>query len=224
MKLSIIIPSYHEDHRLLDLIASLAQFRRAGHEVIVVNGDPNDHTVNAVASDVDFIITSDKGRARQMNAGAQHASGDSYWFLHVDTVLVHPVDQYLSLLLSLKPEQWGRFNIQFDSDRIIFKIIAFMMNVRSKLTGIATGDQGIFTHRQAFQAVQGYTEIALMEDIDACRKLKRVSCPIISRLLIQTSTRRWYQHGIIRTILLMWWLRLRFFLGADPHTLAKQYD
>lgn len=224
MKISIIIPSYHESHQLRDLVTSLEPFRKAGHEVIVVNGDATDHTVKTIASYVDHIIVSDKGRARQMNAGVQHATGDRYWFLHVDTTLLNPSGAYQSVLYHLNPEQWGRFSIHFDSTHFMFKIIAKMMNVRSKLSGIATGDQGIFVHQQAFQKVQGYTDIALMEDIDLCRKLKQISRPINSHLLIQTSARRWEKHGIIRTVLLMWWLRLRYFFGADPAKLAELYE
>ncbi len=157
-----------------------------------------------------------------MNCGAAGAQADVLLFLHADTVLP---DNAVTLIVRAVAEgyHWGRFDVSFDSPQPIFKLIAFMMNWRSRLTSIATGDQALFMTRSAFDAVGGFPEIALMEDIAASASLKKLGRPCCLTDQVITSARRWQQHGIVKTILLMWWLRLCYFFGADPAELVLRY-
>ena len=160
-----------------------------------------------------------------MNAGAEQAEGDVYLFLHSDTLVPEHIDQLIEQQLTGTQRNWGRFNISLSGRHPLFRLIETMMNLRSCITGVATGDQGIFIRSDAFKQLKGYQEIPLMEDIDISKRLLqsqgRPAC-IKTRLI--TSSRRWEQNGIIKTILLMWRLRLAYFLGAHPNSLAKYYS
>jgi rSAM/selenodomain-associated transferase 2 len=156
-----------------------------------------------------------------MNAGAAAASGDVLLFLHADTRLPDDADRLIVDALTRSNRLWGRFDVQFE--RGALPLIACMMNIRSRLTGIATGDQAIFVTRNAFQRVGGFPPIALMEDVTISTRLKRLSHPICLAARVTTSPRRWQQNGVFRTVLLMWRLRLAFFLGAKPEALARAY-
>jgi len=220
-QISIVIPVVNEAARLADTLQAL-QVLRSRCELLVVDGGSRDASPLIAKPLVDQILPSLPGRARQMNLGAQQAQADVLLFLHADTRLP---DQAIALILSAVEQgwSWGRFDVQFDSPQAIFKLIAGMMNARSRLTGIATGDQAIFITRQAFQAVGGFPEIALMEDIAISAALKKLGKPCCLKTKVVTAARRWQQHGILRTILLMWCLRLRYFFGANPDELAAQY-
>lgn len=171
---------------------------------------------------MDKVIDNPRGRARQMNAGAAQANADILLFLHADTQL--PDNAVESMIQVIADGYcWGRFDVAFDNPKPIFRLIAFMMNWRSRLTGIATGDQGIFVTRQAFDSVGAYPEVALMEDIAISARLKKLGKPCCLKAKVVTSARRWQQYGIFRTILLMWRLRLAYFFGADPNDLAARY-
>lgn len=220
-QISIVIPVVNEAARLADTLQAL-QALRSRCELLVVDGGSRDASPLIAKPLVDQILLSQSGRARQMNLGAQQAQADVLLFLHADTRLP---DQAIALILSAVAQgwSWGRFDVQFDSPQTIFKLIAGMMNARSRLTGIATGDQAIFITRQAFRAVGGFPEIALMEDIAISVALKKLGKPCCLKTKVVTAARRWQQHGILRTILLMWCLRLRYFFGANPDELAAQY-
>ena len=157
-----------------------------------------------------------------MNAGAAAARGDILLFLHADTRLPNDTDGLMRDGLARSARVWGRFDVQFDGGRL-FSLIAFLMNLRSRLTGIATGDQGIFVIRSVFESVGGFPPIELMEDIALSARLKHISRPLCLRARVTTSARRWRTHGILNTVLLMWRLRLAFFFGADPARLAQRY-
>jgi rSAM/selenodomain-associated transferase 2 len=159
-----------------------------------------------------------------MNAGARAAKGDMLVFLHADTRL--PADALRSLRegLAASGSAWGRFDVAIEGGGALLKLVAATMNARSRLTGIATGDQAIFARRDAFESAGGYPEIALMEDIELCRRLGRITRPLCLRERVATSARRWQRNGTLRTILLMWRLRLAYALGADPGRLARRYD
>ncbi len=221
MEFSIIIPTLNEADNIQTCLLALQALRDRA-EIIVVDGGSNDDTVALATPYADKILQSDQGRATQMNHGAKHATGDILLFLHADTEL--PEHTLLLIERGISPNQpWGRFDIQLRGEHLMFKIIAFMMNWRSRLTGIVTGDQVLFVSKLAFTAVGGYPEISLMEDIALSRTLKNISRPVCLTAKVKSSARRWQQHGIYKTILLMWSLRLRYYLGADPQLLAELY-
>lgn len=222
MQLSIIIPTLNEGDNIRNTLASLQGLRSRGHEVIVVDGGSHDDTLQAVAHGVDVILQSPPGRARQMNAGAQAARGQVLLFLHADSYLPDKADQLIDNTLTHK-KVWGRFNVRLNGNNPMFYIIAFFMNLRSRLTGIATGDQAIFIRRECFEAVNGFPIIRLMEDIALCKTLRRLHYPACISAKVITSSRRWETRGIFKTITLMWRLRLAYFFGADPDRLYKLY-
>lgn len=224
-RLSIIIPALNEAGGIADLLDALQPLRVQGHEVILVDGGSTDATVMLARPRVDRVLCTASGRALQMNAGAQAATGQVLWFVHADTGL--EVGHALAMLQALQREParaWGRFDVRIRGRSPWLRPIARMMNLRSRLSGIATGDQGIFVRVEAFQRVGGYPEQPLMEDIELSRTLKRISPPLCLRQRIETSGRRWERGGVIRTILLMWSLRLGYFLGLAPERLARLYN
>jgi len=222
MHFSIIIPVLNEALTLPSCLEALQPLRQQA-EIIIADGGSRDATVTIAEALADRVVLAPKGRALQMNAGARLAKGDILLFLHADTVLpdnaLRLIEQHLA-----RGGQWGRFDIRLRGRPALLKIIAFMMNWRSRLTGIATGDQVIFVRRQAFFGVGGYPEIALMEDIALSRLLKAIGPPLCLRAKVTSSGRRWEAFGVFRTILLMWSLRLRYFFGADPAELAELYQ
>ena len=221
MKFSIIIPTLNEEKTIQSCLSALQPLRNEC-EIIIVDGDSIDNTRILAAPLADKVITSAKGRAKQMNNGARHATGDVLIFLHADTCLPENALQLIQQKIS-SASQWGRFDIQLSGNHFMLKVIAQMMNWRSRLTGIATGDQVIFVTRLAFEKAGQYPEINLMEDIALCKALKKISPPICLKAKVISSGRRWEHNGIYKTILLMWSLRLRYFFGADPQTLAFLY-
>lgn len=219
--ISIIIPVLNEAKIVSATLQALQKFR-AVCELLLVDGGSNDASRHIAMPLVDKVLQSPPGRARQMNLGAQEANAGILLFLHADTQL--PDDAVAQIIGACTDHYaWGRFDVDFDHPHWLFKVIAFMMNHRSCLTGICTGDQGIFVTRQAFECVGGFPEIALMEDITLSAKLKKLAKPHCLRTKVVTSARRWQQHGIIKTIMTMWTLRLKYFLGTDPDVLAKHY-
>jgi len=217
-RLSVVIPTLNEAPGIRAALEALAPLRGRGHEVIVVDGGSSDATVQLARGLCDQLLTSSPGRALQMNAGARAASGDALLFLHADTSLPEGADALI--LDSLKIHDWGRFDVRIEGRHPLLGIVACAMNLRSRITGIATGDQAIFVRREAFR---GFPEIALMEDIAFSRGMKRRGRPACLRATVLTSGRRWASRGVLRTIVLMWSLRLLYFLGAPPERLARFY-
>ena len=201
----------------------LQPMRRNGVELIVVDGGSVDATVEHARPLADHVVLSPKGRGRQMNAGSHNARGDILLFLHADTYLPPDADRLIAHGLAHSRRCWGRFDVGIAPKTALLAVVEAMMNLRSRLSGIATGDQAIFVECSVFRAIGGYREIALMEDIELCQRLKRISRPLCLRARVSTSPRRWLEHGVVRTILLMWRLRLAYFLSADPQQLAKRY-
>jgi rSAM/selenodomain-associated transferase 2 len=220
--LSIIMPVLNEAEHIIAALEALAPLRQGGVEVIVVDGGSSDATMQYAQPLADRVISAPRGRAVQMNAGAAAASGEILLFLHADTTLPQNADRPVLGALGKSKHVWGRFDVRIEG-RAFLTIVATMMNLRSRLTGIATGDQAIFVRRGVFAAVGGFPEIALMEDIALSRRLKQRGRPLCLSQRVITSGRRWQQHGVARTILLMWRLRLAYFLGAEPGALARQY-
>jgi rSAM/selenodomain-associated transferase 2 len=222
-RLSIILPVLNEGERIAPALARLQPLRARGVEVIVVDGGSRDATAARAEALADLVVASPRGRAMQMNAGAAASSGDVLLFSHADTQLPANADALIRAELQQKTCVWGRFDVQIEGRSKLLPLVASAMNVRSRLSGIATGDQAIFITREAFVAVGRFPDIALMEDIAISRKLKRLSRPACIRTPVVTSGRRWDEHGALRTIMLMWSLRLAYFLGTHPNRLARRY-
>jgi len=222
--LSIIIPCLNEAGGIADALSALAPLRARGTEVIVVDGDSQDDTAARAAPLADLVISSQPGRAVQMNAGAARARGEILLFLHADTLLPESADALVVEALQRTRRGWGRFDVTIAGRHPLLGMVARLMNLRSRLTGIATGDQAIFVTKSLFTAAGGYPEIALMEDVELSRRLKRFGPPLCLRHRLTTSGRRWEKRGVLRTILLMWRLRLAYWLGADPAKLAIRYN
>lgn len=222
-KISFIIPVLNESSVIHGTLQHLQKIRSAGHEVIAVDGGSDDDTAILAAPLVDQLIHSPRGRANQMNAGAVAASGDILCFLHADTLLPVGAENDIVNGMTKLGKTWGRFDVRLSGKSLGLRLIAFMMNLRSRITGIATGDQAIFVSKESFVDVGGFPQIPLMEDIALCQKLRAISTPLCLRQQVITSSRRWEHNGIIKTVLLMWWLRLAYSLGADPGNLATTY-
>jgi rSAM/selenodomain-associated transferase 2 len=223
VRISIIVPTLNEAAHIGATLAALAPLRASGHEAIVVDGGSTDGTVAQAAGRADRILTAARGRASQMNAGAAEARGEVLLFLHADTFLPRDADLAIARALERSGAAWGRFDVAIDSPRAVLGLVARAMNLRSRLTGIATGDQAIFVRATVFRAVGGFPPLALMEDVAISATLKRISPPLCLDGRVTTSPRRWEANGVVRTIALMWWLRLRYFLGASPERLARAY-
>jgi rSAM/selenodomain-associated transferase 2 len=225
MKLSVVMPLLNEAGGVQEALRALAPLRARGVEVVVADGGSSDATVARARPLADIVIAAPRGRGMQMNAGAAASGGDVLLFLHADTRLPADADALIRDGFARSGGElgrfWGRFDIRIAGAHPLFPIIAAAMNVRSRLTGIATGDQAIFMSRAAFGP--GFPDIALMEDIAMTKRLKRIGAPLCIASPVVTSGRRWEKHGVMRTILLMWWLRLAYFLGANPAWLARSY-
>lgn len=226
MRLTIVMPTLNEAAIIESALARLAPLRARGVKVVVADGGSSDDTVRRAAAWADRVIVAPRGRALQMNAGArmpEAADADVLLFLHADTRLPEDADRILLRALANSRCVWGRFDVDIEGRSPWLRVIAALMNLRSRLTGIATGDQAIFVERASFVALEGFAPIPLMEDIEFCRRAKGLSPPLCLSARVTTSGRRWERGGIFRTVLLMWRLRLAYFFGADPHELARRY-
>jgi rSAM/selenodomain-associated transferase 2 len=221
-RISVIVPVWQEAGAIESVLSGLQPWRQAGHEVIVVDGGSTDGTPEKATPLCDRLLTSGRGRATQMNAGASCASGDILLFLHADTRLP---DSALAELLAFgrSRRHWGRFDVRLSGRRALFVVVAWFMNQRSRLTGIATGDQAIFARRSVFEGLRGFAPLPLMEDVELSGRLRLVSRPYCIHARAITDSRRWESAGAWRTIWLMWRLRWRYWRGESPETLAMEY-
>jgi rSAM/selenodomain-associated transferase 2 len=221
MRVSVVIPTLNE---VESIAQTLAQVRQAGKcQLIVVDGGSGDGTLEIARLYADVVLSAPCGRARQMNAGARAAAGDVLLFLHADTVLPLGFPALVDQALADPRVVGGRFDVRLDAAGWPFRMIETLMNLRSRLTRISTGDQAIFVRRQTFLAVGGYPEVELMEDLELSRKLKRAGQIACLRAQVMTSARRWQRDGVVKTIVLMWTLRLGHFLGISPEHLKAFY-
>lgn len=220
-RLSIVIPVLNEGASLADHLTALSSLGDQGVEIIVVDGGSSDASVHIARPLANRVIASQPGRARQMNLGAQHASAPALLFLHADTQL--PGNAVEQITQALGRHAWGHFAINLSGRSRWLPVVSTMMNLRSRLTGIATGDQGIFVHASTFTAVGGFPDQPLMEDIELSKRLKQLSHPACLRSKVISSGRRWDQHGAWSTIRLMWRLRYRYWRGVSATQLAREY-
>jgi rSAM/selenodomain-associated transferase 2 len=222
-RLSIVMPVLDEAAIIGQALEALAPLRQRGAEVIVADGGSRDGTPRIARPHADHVVAAPRGRASQMNAGAAIARGGTFVFLHADTRLPTDADRLIDEGISRRGRAWGRFDVRISGQSRMLAVVARGMNIRSRITGIATGDQAIFMAREAFQSVGGFPDLPLMEDIVICKQLKRISRPFCIGDPAWTSGRRWQRNGVARTVLLMWQLRLAYMFGADPATLARRY-
>jgi rSAM/selenodomain-associated transferase 2 len=221
--ISVLIPVLNDAtalRRLLDRLEALVSESIIGCEIVVIDGGSTDGSQNVCAERDCLVIQSAGGRGRQLQAGFEASSGDLIWMLHADT---DPDSEALKYLVTLDAPAWGRFDVRFADGPPFLSVVATLMNWRSRMTGIATGDQAIFAHRSLLEAIGGVPRQALMEDIELSKRLKSRMRPLCSRHIVETSGRRWEARGVIRTILSMWRFRLRYWIGADPERLAAEY-
>lgn len=221
--LSIIIPLLNEAEQMPELLQHLHDWRCRGAEIIVVDGGSSDHSDEMAESENFTVLRSKPGRAQQMNAGARLARGNVLLFLHADTRLPEGADQLVMESLNSGEYCWGRFDVRISGQAPMLGVVAGMMNLRSRLTGIATGDQSIFVDRLTFLDLGGYADQPLMEDIEISQRLKNLSPPITLRQRVTTSGRRWLDKGIWRTIWLMWRLRWAYWRGVPATKLVEEY-
>ncbi len=228
MPLSVVVPVLNEQAVLPGLITQLQSLQAQGCEVIVVDGGSTDGTVEALSAEGVNVVHCARGRARQMNHGAACANRDALLFLHADTQLPASAVVTITRVLDEKPEKfWGRFDVAITGGRgfqqACLNIVAACMNIRSRITGIPTGDQAIFMRTQQFHQQGGFPDQPLMEDIELSTRLRRIQSPLCLSDKVQTSGRRWLNNGIFTTIVLMWCLRWRYWRGESPEVLAEHY-
>lgn len=220
--LSLIIPVLNEAATIGRQLQALQPLRRQGCEIIVVDGGSSDNTCAMARPCCDQLIVAGKGRARQMNAGAAVASAPWLLFLHADTRLPASIPDCL-LALKTRPVQWGFFVVKLSGERWPFRVIEAAMNLRSRITAVSTGDQGLFVRRELFAQCGQFADIPLMEDVAISKRLRKIAKPLVWPDPVLTSSRRWEQRGIVRTVLLMWSLRLAYYLGVSPQRLVQVY-
>ena len=223
--LSVVVPLLNERPLLAKVLPRLRHWQMAYPDIewLFVDGGSRDGSADYLREQGMRLIVSEPGRARQMNAGAAVASGCYLLFLHIDTELNRPAIDVLLNICRRGRAQWGRFDVRLTGRPRLLPVISMLMNQRSRLTGIATGDMGIFVQRGLFSEQGGYAPQPLMEDIELSRRLRTLSRPLCLRQVVASSGRRWEQQGCVRTILLMWWLRLQYFFGVPAERLLRSY-
>jgi rSAM/selenodomain-associated transferase 2 len=224
--ISIVIPVLDDAEplaRLLPELRAAAATTASRIEVIVVDGGSRDASLEVAGQHADRVRTTRPGRANQLAEGIAVADGSMVWMLHADSIVGAEHLRVLNDLLTRGRHRWGRFDVRLDADGVLFRLIETGMNVRSRLTAICTGDQGIFARRDMLDAVGGVPRQALMEDVELSKRLRRLGRPFCARESLTTSARRWQTNGVLTTVSLMWLLRIRYFLGADPTILARRY-
>jgi rSAM/selenodomain-associated transferase 2 len=223
-QISVIVPALNEARCIEACLSRLAEMRGRGHEVIVVDGGSWDDTPAIARRWADRVIFARRGRAPQMNAGAATAAGDILLFLHADTLLPPLADIGILMEMERLRRRWGRFDVRLSGTHPMLRVIEQGINFRSRLTGVATGDQAVFVERELWREAGGFPDIPLMEDVALSKILKRHGPPLCLWRRAVTASRRWEERGVIRTMILMWYLRAAFSCGADPAKLRRLYE
>lgn len=219
--ISVIIPVLREADNISTLRQLMQLLRSVDAEIIVVDGGSNDGTQDLVRSFTDQFINAPQGRARQMNAGAEAASGEFLLFLHADSILSkEAIDEAID---KIENSEWGRFDLRINNSQYLYRVIEYMINMRSRITGIATGDQAIFVRKNLFNDIGQFADIPLMEDIEICRRLKKRARPVCLKQKVVTSARYWEKHGPFISILRMWRIRFAYWMGVSPKLLHGRY-
>lgn len=221
-RLSVVMPVLNDGLHLAALLQQLQPLRQRGAQLVVVDGGSDDDSVDIASRAADVVLSSERGRARQMNAGAAQADGQWLCFLHADTKLPGDIDQWYNILPTTERD-WGFFPVRFDGEHPLLAVVAAGINWRSRHSRVATGDQGLWLRRELFDALGGFPDIALMEDVALSRRLHSHARPCIWRSPLTTSSRRWQRDGIVRTVLFMWWLRIQYACGVKAAVLARRY-
>ena len=224
MRLSIVIPMLNEAVQLPDLFAHMLPICRGGCEIVFADGGSTDGSAELAEVSGFRVVKSGRGRARQMNAGAAATEGEVLLFLHADTRLPPAALHYIERSLADGTQVWGRFDVCISGHAFMLRVISTLMNWRSRLSGIATGDQAMFVRRETFRQLHGFPVQPLMEDVEMSKRLKKISPPACLRQCVNTSGRRWETRGVWRTIFLMWRLRWEYWRGIDAAVLAEQYQ
>ncbi|HHZ88787.1 MAG TPA: glycosyltransferase [Chromatiales bacterium] len=221
-RLSVIIPVLDDIPSLMELLQQLAPLRREGHEVIVVDGGSRDPAAGDIRGRCEVYAVTHAGRANQMNVGAARASGDVLWFLHADSVISDDTAELLERAVD-SGSRWGWCRIQLSGSARIYRVIEFAMDLRSRVSRVSTGDQGLYVESSLFDQVGGFPEVPLMEDVAICKRLRKRASPVLVPSFLITSSRRWETQGVLRTIGLMWGLRLLYWFGVSSEVLARCY-
>ena len=221
--ISVIVPVLNDETSLTATLREWQSRRSEQIELVIVDGGSVDQSKTIAAPLADRVLSTTPGRAHQMNVGAGEATGNYLLFLHADTDVSASAFSALSHIAASHPGRWGFFHVRLNSGRAVFRLIETLMNWRARVTSVATGDQCLFVARNLFEREGGYKEIPLMEDVEVCKRLRKHGTPVIIKQRVSTSARRWEKHGVISTILLMWRLRLAYFMGASPKKLHQQY-
>lgn len=222
-KLSIIIPVLNEKQFLARNREAFTSLLKSGHEILIVDGGSQDNSIQAAHELGCKAFATKASRGHQLHYGAERSRHELLLFLHADTLLPLHATEVIVQTLSKPDRLWGRFNVRFSSSKLVFRVIAWLMNKRSCLTGIVTGDHAMFIRRECYFNCGGYSDIPIMEDVEFCLRLKRIASPVCLSDEVITSSRKWEQKGVFSTILTMWKLRLMFFFGISPEKLAKLY-
>jgi rSAM/selenodomain-associated transferase 2 len=221
-RLSVIVPMLDEESAIADTLSAL----RSGApdaEIVVVDGGSADRSVELARPLCDVLVTSARGRAIQMNAGATRATGDVFAFVHADTLVPATFASDIDAALADSRVAGGRFDLRLDDPHPLCRLIGILINLRSRLSRTATGDQAIFVRRNVFQQLGGFPLIPICEDLAFARRMKRSGRVACLRSQVVTSARRWRRRGILRTVLTMWTIRALYLAGVTPARLARIY-
>jgi len=222
-KLSIILPVLNEAALIPTALQALQAMRQRGAELVVVDGGSSDDTMQLAAALADRVVIARAGRARQMNRGAELASGEMLLFLHLDSELPEGAMEFIEQQWGSSTDHWGWFDVRFSHPGFAYRVIARCMNLRARLSRVCTGDQALFLSRSLFEQVGRFPELPLMEDVAMSKRLRKLCPPLVCRQPVIASPRRWEERGLLNTVLLMWKLRLLYFLGVSPDRLATLY-